>query len=546
MLRRAMPIAYAALFLLLVVARRHEQVFHPDVWVEEGPFVLKPLIDDGPLTLFQPVNGYLILVPKLISWISLSLSFSHYALIGTVMACLFAVAVATLVSTSPLKVKGGWALGAITLLVPSDPEVFGIALYTFWWASLLIFAVTLWDERSHDIKRRIIFVLMGGLSSPVIVMALPLFWLRAALYRKTTRERIVAGVATLCAILQGVTMLRSLGGTSATESLHELALIIPKFLGGYAVGNFGSLPIAALFAVGIAMAIFMFAAFWQQRHDPTSWFLAYLWVGSIALSATRAPLSLLSQDVNGPRYFFFPFVLQSWFFVHLLFSNPLPLLRAVAGALVVLSVANAAPVFTRPQTDLHWRAQARNCPFFAQYLMLVQYDGTAPHAWDFPLTGAQCRMLAQRDPFKPGADAFRPSPFMPTPFDRAHLPTSLATVSSITANGWLRTDGHDFYDFTILISRRTSDADEGSITVHIHQGEQILYRSGPSIAHQYVRIEGTPEKVLFSQELPDAGADWWVLQFSSELLPQTFDVTFVDDGSGWGEWSAVALKHRHR
>lgn len=59
------------------------------------------------------------------------------------------------------------------LLVPTDREVFGVCLYTFWWTSFLLFLVVLWNERSQDIRWRLVSVLLGGLSSPVIFLITP-------------------------------------------------------------------------------------------------------------------------------------------------------------------------------------------------------------------------------------------------------------------------------------------------------------------------------------------------------------------------------------
>jgi hypothetical protein len=122
---------YAALFLLfffLLYLRRPAQLLHPQVWDEDGTQIVPGLIDHGLKSLFYPVNGYLVLVPKLISAISLSISGVHYPLVSTVITWIFISWVCLEIATSQTWLCGGALLGIATLLIPSDPEAFGSPL----------------------------------------------------------------------------------------------------------------------------------------------------------------------------------------------------------------------------------------------------------------------------------------------------------------------------------------------------------------------------------------------------------------------------------
>jgi hypothetical protein len=55
---------------------------------------------------------------------------------------------------------------------------------------------------------------------------------------------------------------------------------------------------------------------------------------------------------------------------------------------------------------------------------------------------------------------------------------------------------------------------------------------------QIVEVLGT----RFSATNLPAATDWVLLDFSNDLLPEEFAVRFSDRGTGWGEWSAIALK----
>jgi hypothetical protein len=90
----------------------------------------------------------------------------------------------------------------------------------------------------------------------------------------------------------------------------------------------------------------------------------------------------------------------------------------------------------------------------------------------------------------------------------------------------------------VIGSRVTSDSDIGDIVFTLKKGDRLLYRSGPTSGQQTLKITGKAE--LHSQ-LPIA-PEWITLDFSNPTLPNEFTATFIDNGSGWGEWSAIAVK----
>lgn len=119
---------------------------------------------------------------------------------------------------------------------------------------------------------------------------------------------------------------------------------------------------------------------------------------------------------------------------------------------------------------------------------------------------------------------------------------SFATMDSVRSNGW---QGTDYYksiipSFQIIGSLIQSENDTGIITLHLHRGERILYRSGPRVTGQSIIInKGGVGKFYTSLPL---SLEWSVLEFSKIQLPEEFDITLIDAGTKWGEWSAIALK----
>lgn len=82
-----------------------------------------------------------------------------------------------------------------------------------------------------------------------------------------------------------------------------------------------------------------------------------------------------------------------------------------------------------------------------------------------------------------------------------------------------------------------SDADTGSISIRLKRGDCILYRSGPTYGKQYMSLNDKEHtKIVLPVSLV-----WQVLEFSGTTLPDKFIATLTDAGSGWGEWSAIAV-----
>jgi hypothetical protein len=134
-------------------------------------------------------------------------------------------------------------------------------------------------------------------------------------------------------------------------------------------------------------------------------------------------------------------------------------------------------------------------------------------------------------------------------FDTRKLPLSgessdsdtVKSSSVIANNGWTGTDFQhsNIAQMVVLGSHRDSDADTGSLIVKMKRGDKLFYSSGPTDGRQIVEVLGAPQLVA---KLPVA-IDWIQLDFSSGLLPATFELKFSDNGNGWGEWSAIAIRN---
>ena len=122
---------------------------------------------------------------------------------------------------------------------------------------------------------------------------------------------------------------------------------------------------------------------------------------------------------------------------------------------------------------------------------------------------------------------------------------SISDIPSATktlVNGWKGTDYSKsrLAGLKIMGSFIQSENDTGFITVLVRRGEKILFRTGPRANGQFVLINnGAIGK--FYTDVPIA-TEWVLLSFDNSQLPDEFEVSFIDAGTGWGEWSAIALQ----
>lgn len=528
------PLSFSV-FVGLLMSRRWWQIVSPQVWDEDGTQVIFGFMTQGWLALFESVNGYSIVVPKIISMISLWVSFLHYPLVSTILAWIFIGLVGLAITIAPTKLHGKFLCALSVFIIPSNPEVFGLPLYTFWWASLLLFLVTLWDEKHPALGWRLCFTLLGGLSSPVIFLILPVLYFRAYQYRSLRSEYVIAIVATLIALIQISFLVKwPLGQIPSLNSM--LLNVVPVFFGNFLIGNWTG---HNLWIAGVGMIAIVTAWFIQARNSLSARILLFLLAGSIAMSVTRVDPSIIHPNNAGPRYFFFPFALMAWILVQSFYSLESKWHRGFITVIAMVALLNAAPAWSRRHDDLQWADHVRSCRLFHTYSIPVHFDGDRSLALHLRLLGQGCAEFLRRDLFASKNELEAPT-FAYTMVE-AELGGYKDKVELIS-NSMSGSDSQKskLSGYQVIGSFNTSDADTGDVLLKLRRGDHILYRSGPSKGGQSVRIEGHREE--FIEELPTA-IDWVTLEFSNANLPAEFVVKIKDEGQAWGQWSAIAIRN---
>jgi hypothetical protein len=423
-LKRGAWIALLLLFFTgLAASRRWQQVTCPQVWAEDGRLI-SSFINSGWLGVIEPVNGYLILVPRVIAGISLSISIFHFPMISTLLACLFAGFVGVAVAASPTRLRGKMLCAAAVFLIPSDAEVFGVPLYTLWWAPVLLLLLALWDERRPALLLRIVYVVVGGLSSPYILVVLPVLYIRALLIRNVRPERIVAVAATAVAAVQACFIAG--GASMARPPLGSfMQYVVPRFCGWFLAGGISENGYL-LWPAGLLLLAMIAAYFLAHRREGFAWILVYLYVGAVGSALIRVDPAALHPFRGGPRYFFFPFFLTSWILIQFALSAPRKWLARLAGIVALTGALNALPQWTRHHDDLHWKEHLVSARLFSDYCIPIQSDGHWFRAWSIVASGGIWQHALDKDRLLSTEDLDA-------------LPTfayRIVTVDELNADGW--------------------------------------------------------------------------------------------------------------
>jgi hypothetical protein len=386
----------AVVTLAILFARRPDQYLHPYIWVEEGVYTLRAFVERGWEAVFEPLAGYLVVSSKLIDLAAFQLSIRWAPELAVALVTLFTCLVVAAIAFSPTHLRWPFACAIATLLVPSDPEVFAVGTYSYWWAGLLLPLALLWVGERQWL--RWLYLIVGGLSSPIIGIVAGLLALRFA-FERNRREAVAFIIAATVALAQALAMRAQARAGIVVLTTWPDATTVPaiaqKFIGAFFHAD------AAAAGVAILAAFALLAWTLWQRLDIYFLLLVATFIGvAVAITVRTAPGALLGTDpfTAGPRYFFYPFVLLSWIAIWLASLSPRPVQAAVAAAFIG-SLVLAGPRLSRYHDAFDWRVHIEACSQANEYELPIHYIGSASEMWHVKLTGEQCRSLLARSLF---------------------------------------------------------------------------------------------------------------------------------------------------
>jgi hypothetical protein len=363
------------LTFIVFFLRRSDQFLDPQVWVEDGIYYLPSFLQFSFRSLFAPVppvDGYLVLVPKVISGLSLWLvGLFYYPIVSTVFSTLFSGLVMSFIALAPTHLRGKLLLVVMTLLIPTDVECFVLPSYTFWFAGLALYVLPFWSsEDSRGQKMLRISVLwIGGLSSPVIIPITAILSGRALITRKLF-DVFFALQSTLIASVQIYTYYQDSTANNRIIILDDISLgmldfileLVSKFFGYYVFCSFGSHQVN-LYIGAIVIILLISSTFYMWRANRIDYKISLLPLLlllflSVGLVLARVSIYVVHPYLAGPRYFFYPFILLSWLLVQVAYQRDL-VLRSAAIFCLLLAVSNALPQFDRTHESLQWRKSVK-------------------------------------------------------------------------------------------------------------------------------------------------------------------------------------------
>lgn len=379
--------------LTLVVAtgismlRRPDELFAHYVWVEEG-LILHRTAEHGWAAAVMPVQGQFYLVTTACFVLVTKISWLLLPVIDYVLAVgVFAVtALLLLVPRSRLGPLWLRCLMVLALaLVPTNPEVYDVMLYTFWWTSLWPLICFTWKDPHPWL--RVVILAAAGLNSLAAASLCVVYAFGAVVDR--SRQLLVGAL-----VLGGTLVVQALAWAYSPRreslALRPVATLKQTFVNFFEyvvqpVLGARTVPDDLRTVVGVALvaAAVLACRSLATREDRL---LGYaLVVATLVLSGLSAvPAPFIAHPIlAGPRYFFLPFASSGLLLLFLIGRAPRRVVVVLTAVCLAWSMVRVPDAFTRRSDRLDWRAALEKCAHSPHdtYRIPFQYDGLQADLW---------------------------------------------------------------------------------------------------------------------------------------------------------------------
>jgi hypothetical protein len=314
--------------------------------------------------------------------------------------------------------------------------------------------------------------------------------------------------------------------------------LLKRFFGMYYLGFTSN--VAILYVGAVLLLIHFGISFYQSTQRLYLLLLFGMLGATIFLSVARVDIKLIEPFSNGPRYFFFPFVIMAWILLSTLDTR----MRDFSVAILILATLSSFMLFARKHEDLSWRRDLISCACQKDaYNILVHSNGSTGLANILTLPGEVCQNLVKDDPFK----SYYKYPMLVFE-SRNNLDQDtiqrIVSKQTIVNNSYFEEGTYDrtkSLNYMIYGSLRTRDEDTGKIEIKFNDKESIFIKTGPSINNQYFEVIDENGETFFKGNLIPSVKDWQRIGFFNYGLSDHFTIRISDEGTGWGEWNAVAV-----
>lgn len=569
-------IIFSLIFVVFIIfLRRPDQFLSPFLWQEDSFFILKDYIDAGFSSLLYPVQGYLILSSKVINLISYKISFYYYPELSVVLSISIMLLVFLAIWFSPTVLNYKWLCAMLIFFQPFNPETFSVALYSFWWVGILLILALLWENNEKLYGLKNFYIIISGLSSPLVVGFVPIFILRFFFFRgrKETLSLCLVLFLSLIQLYLIVTTSESgVNGGNLKEILSSADTILTKFFGLYLTNsNYAFLASLVLFFYFLVFAFL-------YRRDKYLYIYALVLACVIFMSVFRVPFEIIDPVTSGPRYFFYPFILITW---SLLYScgKSNYILKCIGLTLVFFSVLNLLTngSFTRRHEAVNWKDKVEECMQFDQFFLPFHKSGQLNELGYLELSNNECKLMINSSIYKgTGLDSRQSNiQYQFIPFN-SNIDIDKYTIRDVYyRSGSVTLDIASYIHKDILFeepktwmvnavySKKGIVPEDGFeiigsyINGDLFKGAQkifesprrdvsIVYTTGPSSSSQYIEIlsveDGGVYQLIEKIFLEPSHNRWTSLNISLDRDYGSLEYRIIDDSDQWGEWSAYLAR----
>ena len=360
-MRAGVVVATVGLCLAVWFLRRPDQLLHPYVWVEEYQ-ILNRYQTQGLLhAVFAPVQGYFVWPTSFTVGFAAAASFLHLPLIDYWLSTAWFVATLCLILIPSSRIRLRWrvCLAVLLVLAPTNPEVFGIAEYAFWWTTLWPLISIIWSKDNWWL--RIPVLIIGGMSSLAGAAVVVPY---AFLFVVTRQRRYLVGSAVLAATFVVQVMAYFTSDRSARTPFYPVSVSLQELhnFSDYAFtwlkptdSDFLAFTGACMLVAIVGIVLYDAVG---RRSDAgleiIALVLGLLVVG--VLSSIPAPL-LDDPIAAGPRYYFLPYVVLGWVLLLIAVTSEVQWARVAATVLIVMSLLALSLNFSRHDDRVSWSQQ---------------------------------------------------------------------------------------------------------------------------------------------------------------------------------------------
>lgn len=377
--------------LAILAWRRPDQFFHPYIWVEEGTVTLIDYIHHGWVSLFYPVAGYLVLPSKLIFLTAISISFKHLPNIEYWLTVVFTGAVIFTIAHAPTVLKHRYLCALLVLVLPINSEVYAVSEYAFWWGTLLAFLVLLWNtEDTAHRPIRILLLILGGFSSPMILPISAMLGVRALVLR--TRTDFILGILGFAIAAIQAYIMHIASAHSALPNF-DIGLILEKFFGYFSYQPNADNILCAMLGELMLLVIITFFFMKERWRKLDSWLIIACLSMAIVASVTRVSINAIHPALAGPRYFFYPFIFLGWILLWMISDGNITQ-KIISCICLIGAVIVFVQIGQRHSDRMDWSANVRQCEKLDSFSMPIQFDGHKNLAWHVTISGSDCRRLS--------------------------------------------------------------------------------------------------------------------------------------------------------